>query len=85
MGAALKILCVESRLVQEDMDRELKVFLEKDGVRDEAQVEKRIQGGRMFFWFEERIPQPPQEQQELDNNSIHEEAPGMDVVDPEEM
>ena len=29
----------------EEMDRKVKVFLEKDGKRDEVHVEKRIQGG----------------------------------------
>ena len=76
------------------MDRKVKVFLEKDGKRDEVHVEKRIQGGRIVFWFEEMIPQPPQQRQEcevdgdtemVEETETVEEATGVEEVTPEEI
>ena len=72
----------------EEMDRKVKVFLEKDGKRNEVHVEKRIQGGRICFWFDENIAQPPQQPQECevdDETETVEEATGVEEVTPDEM
>ena len=72
----------------EEMDRTVKVFLERDRKRDEVHVEMRIQGGRMVFWFEEKIPQPPQQYQkgEVDEETkTVEEATGVEEVTPDEL
>ena len=42
----------------EDMDREVKVFLENDGRKKEVQVEKRVEGGRPSLWLTERPEHP---------------------------
>ena len=34
----------------------MKVFMEEDGRRKEVAVEKRIGGGREWFWFDEKSP-----------------------------
>ena len=69
----------------EDMDREVKVFIVEEDKRKEVDVEKRLEGGREWFWFEEKVPQPPQEQGRDDNQiPEREEVAVMDEVDPEE-
>ena len=72
----------------EEMYRTVKVFLEKDGKRGEVHFEKRIQGGRIVFWLEERIPQHPQQPQEgeaVEGTETVEEAIMVDEVTPEEI
>ena len=72
----------------EEMNQKVKVFLEKDGKRNEVHVEKRIQGGRICFWFDENIAQPPQQPQECevdDETETVEEATGVEEVTPDEM
>ena len=48
----------------EEMNRTPKVFFRKDGKGDEVHVEKRIQGGRICFWFDEKTPQHHRQPQE---------------------
>ena len=70
------------------MDRTVKVFLEKEGKRGEVHVEKRIQGGRIVFWLEEKIPQPPQQPREGEKDGrteTVEEATGVEEVTPDEI
>ena len=72
----------------EEMDGTVKVFLEKDGKRNGVHVEKRIQGGRICFWFDEKTPQHPQQPQEGevdDETETVEEVNGVDEVTPDEM
>ena len=72
----------------EELDRKVKVFLEKDGNRAEVHVEKRIQGGRIGFWFDERSAQPPQQPQGCeagDESETVEEVVGVDEVTPDEL
>ena len=45
----------------DDLDGKVKVFLVKDGRREEVGVELRIQGARQSFWFVEMKPQPSQQ------------------------
>ena len=49
----------------EDMGGDAKIFLEKDGKRNEVSVEKLVGKGRRRFWFKKKKPEPqPQPQQE---------------------
>ena len=49
----------------EEMDREARIFLEKDGKRKEMSAEKLVGKGGPRFWFKEKTPGPqPQPQQE---------------------
>ena len=70
----------------EDMDRTPKVFLEKDGNRNEVQVEKRLRGGRACFWFVENLQQHQQEE-ERGNEPVpeQEDDPNFEEVEPEEL
>ena len=42
----------------EDMDRGVKVFIVEEDKKKEVDVEKRLEGGREWFWFKEKLPQP---------------------------
>ena len=44
----------------EDMQEGVKVFIQKDGKMHEVEVEKRFEGGREKFWFNEKKDQPEQ-------------------------
>ena len=48
----------------EETDREVKIFLEKEGKMDEVIVEKLVGKGGPRFWFKEKKPEPPQQQPE---------------------
>ena len=48
----------------EEMERTVKVFIQRDEERKEVSVEKRNQGGRKIFWFCEKPSPQPQERQE---------------------
>ena len=61
MGAALESSAWRAGRFWDDLDGKVKVFLEKDGRREEVGVELRIQGARKTFWFVEIKPQPSQQ------------------------
>ena len=48
----------------EEMDREVKIFLEKDGKRREVSAEKLVGKGGQRFWLKEMKPEPPQQPEE---------------------
>ena len=51
------------------------VFIEKDGKRENVQVEMRIEDGRKRTWFEENTPEQPQRRpEEKDDKTVTEEA-----------
>ena len=88
MGALSRSSAWRAGSFWEELDRKVKVFLEKDGNRAEVHVEKRIQGGRVGFWFDERSAQPPQQPQGCeagDESETVEEVVGVDEVTPDEM
>ena len=49
----------------EDMDRDVKVFIVEEDKRKEVDVEKRLEGGREWFWFEEKVPSRLRSNKEL--------------------
>ena len=64
------------------MEGTMRVYIEKDSERKEMEVEKRIEGGKERFWFEERKSQPRKDRE--DDEPIAEAADAMDVEAPEE-
>ena len=66
----------------EDMDRNVKVFLDKNGERKEVDVEKRIERGKPRFLFNEKPTHPheDQERKDADRSNSAEELPGVDEV-----
>ena len=51
------------------------VFLEKDGKRENVQVELRVEGGRKRIWFVEKTPEQPQRRpDEKGDETVTEEA-----------
>ena len=57
------------------MDRETKIFLEKDGKRREVSAEKLVGKGGPRFLFKEKMPEPPQQPEEKrDDQPVAEEA-----------
>ena len=67
----------------EDMEGEVRVYIEEDSERKEVEVEKRIEGGKESFWPKERKPHSQQEPD--DDESAAEAADAMEVEAPEEM
>ena len=65
------------------MKGDVQVFLEKDGVKKEVQVVKRIQGGREVFWLEE-IAKRQQPEGDEGEEPTREQAPPMQEDTPEE-
>ena len=70
--------------VWEDMDREVNVFIVEEDKRKEVDVEKRLEGGREWFWFEENVNQPQEHKGDDNTTPEREEVTVMDEVDPEE-
>ena len=60
----------------EDLQGGVKVFIRKDGKMAEVEVEKRFEGGREKFWFNEKKDQPEHQTER------QEPAPGEDQVVP---
>ena len=68
----------------QDMKGDVQVFLEKDGVKREVQIVKRVQGGREVFWLEE-IAKPQQREGDGGEGPTQEQAPPMQEDTPEEV
>ena len=62
-----------------------KVFIKKDGKMDEVQVEKRIEGGREKFWFNQNKDQPQQPKEDEEPSTRDEEATALEEDTPEEI
>ena len=60
----------------EDLQGGVKVFIRKDGKMAEVEAEKRFEGGREKFWFNEKKDQPEHQ------TEPQEPAPGEDQVTP---
>ena len=60
----------------EEIQETVKVFIHKDGKMAEVEAEKRIEGGREKFWFNEKKDQPEQQ------TEPQEPAPEVDQVAP---
>ena len=60
----------------EDMDRTVKVYLEKDQKRTEVLVERTVKGGMRRYWFKEKNVQNQEGRQpETQEDSVTEEDP----------
>ena len=66
----------------EDMDREVKVFLDKNGEKKEVDVEKRIERGKPRFLLIEKPTHPHEGRERKDAEQLNsaEEFPGVDEV-----
>ena len=76
------------------MEGDEKIFLEKDGKRNEVDVEKLVGKDGMRFWFKHKKPEPAHqpegedcdetETEDVDDQSNTEVDPGISEDDPEE-
>ena len=64
----------------EDMERPVKVFIQKADKRTPVEVEERIEVGRKRLWFEEKPTAKQQEQEEEGEIQPREENPGVEEV-----
>ena len=66
----------------EDMDGDARIFLEKDGKREEVQAVKRVEGGREVMWLEAIAQPQPQPSQEPkgDDEPTQEEDPSKKLI-----
>ena len=62
-----------------------KVFIKKDGKMDEVQVEKRIEGGREKFWFNQNKDQPQQPKEDQEPATGETEVTVLEEDTPEEI